>query len=185
MYRLVKHVVPILLLVSTVSFAQHRSSLAITGSVTAAFQMEPVVAYSPTAARVRVEQQDLSGISVAFQSTPASKALIQEIVLVVALRTNAPAYRLLAIPSSPDEPIEISLVPIAQSGSGARVAPTALAGFRGVTGFAVSSEDLPIATGTRISMGGRFPSPDNAILVEIRMVSPAKSQASLTLRLVQ
>lgn len=185
MHRLITKLMFLLLLVSNVNHAQGRAMVGITGTVSPAFQIEPIATYSQEEGFVITEQQGAARVRVFIQDKRFPATETHEVTLIVALRTNAPTYRLLATPSNPDEPIEINLVAVAPSGNGARVAPTALAGFRGAKGLLVSSADLPIATGTRISMGGRFPAPDNAILVEIRIMLAAKSQSSLTLRLAQ
>ena len=178
-----RRLVLVVLLLPSVTHAQDGALLTVTGRVSPAFQIEPVSAFSRTGAILSFEQQGAAETRVVFNAEKIPGNQAHEAVVIVALRTNASNYRVMARSFNPQDNIDLSLRPMARTGTGTMVSSSALADFRSVKEESISTEAKVVATGTRISMGGRFPSADNAILVEIRVAFSGQEQGAFALRL--
>ena len=155
--------------------AQPSGSASIAGEVRAAYRAELLAVSAPSGVSVRVEPQGLAELAIfTANSTPVS----QPVVLRIALRTNAPAYRLLATPTDSSAPLAASTTVIAATG--ARTAPEAVSSFAPISSSSLAGTQA-IARGARISMGGRFTDADNAILIEVTLLLPAKSTGGVRL----
>lgn len=155
--------------------AQRSGSASVTGEVRPAYRAELLAISAPSGASVRVESLGLAELAIfTANSTPGS----QPVVLRIALRTNAPAYRLLATAADSSAPLAAATTVIAATG--ARTAPESVSSFAPIsTPFLVGTQT--IARGTRISTEGRFTDADNAILIEMTLLLPAKSTGSVRL----
>lgn len=175
-------IVAAVLLLSPLVHAQGRGQVGVIGTVSAAYQMEPVFALSRTGAIVSLEETGPSELRIRVESESAGSRP-HEAVLVFALRTNAPIYRITAI-SNQAEPVKLTLAAVGKTGTGALVAPSALSDFQAAAETAIFQWETDVASGTRVSLRGRFPSPDNAMLIEVRMkFPPTPSKAVVILRL--
>ena len=171
----------ILLLAGAASAQPQQASVRVTGHVSAAYQIEAVSSLSSAGSGVRISQRGSDTILISVQPATGRPEKDHVVEVVLALRTNAEGFQLLA--SNDGAETVISLSPLAASGSGALVAPGAATSFHGLTGRRISGAEEVVASGGRVSAGGRFSSPDNALLVKLVGRIVGAQPAILTLKM--
>lgn len=150
------------------AWAQQPATVGVSGHVAAAYRMDLVAVRPDFLPGLRVEQSSPSSVRILIP--PGEPHGEREIRLVLSLRTNAATYRIVASSAVPEAaPLaEITLLRASPSGDGSQVASSAAANLR-MTEAWLRTDQAVIAHGTRISTGGRFPAPNNALLAEFHV----------------
>ncbi len=170
-----------ILLAPLASFGQRSafSSAGISGSVTAAYNVESVsrVEDPNYSFDVRPESRDRLLISIHLLIPQAPVPGVIQIVL--ALRTNADSYRMRAQQLQGSPNLSISFGTPQPGGDASQVSPAAVAGFSSPPGTRLGMVEQDVARGTRISCRGTFASPHNALLVPVSIrISPQETRPS-------
>ncbi len=158
----------ILLAGSSARAQENYGTVSIYGRVSAAFQMEPVQEAGAVSAEVSVYSEGQDRVRIDIQ--PAAQGQgggSREVLVWVMLRTNASSYRLQAAQLG-GSGLRVSFG--APHSSGQRVHPNAARDFSSPLETVLSEQEQVAASGSRISLRGRFTSPDNALLVPVRVV---------------
>lgn len=162
------------------SFAQAPGgSLGVTGTVSAAWMMEPVKLSSENAA-ASLQQMDRQSVLVDVAAGNA-QGQMSRVQIIVAIRTNARQFRIRAERVNCSQIPTVSVGAPAPAGAGSLVNPAAFSSFAGSSEVSLNAP-ADIATGPRISLGGRFTSPENALLVPLTVQLP-DSKAPCSVRL--
>jgi len=151
--------------------AQETVQISVTGRVLPAYSLEPVAVAADANQIVSVERLAQGQVLIRLHPQSPSSGAKGTVRVILALRTNAESYRLRAASSGLQ--VEVGQ----PEASGSFVVPGALSSFSGQPTSGSDDQEQVVATGTRISLRGRFTSPNNALLVplELRCDSGASS----------
>lgn len=152
--------------------AKGQAQVSVTGRVLPAWQLEVVSASGDTHYNVSAHAVSREEVTLVVQRRTSGAAPAASLPLLLALRTNAPAFSLLG--SVRESGLEVRLLTGTgrASGTGQYVAPEAVGGLQVNPEALLGTDERVLARGTRISMGGNFRSPDNALVLPIRISLP-------------
>ncbi len=163
--------------------AQESAASVVMGRVSAAYHAEALAARAARGASVQVRREGPSAVVLAVANASSTSEKPEVVELDLALRTNGASYQLMAerVYGQGEPRINATLAGV--SGAGAMVAPDAAANFRAAEVTMLKNSSSVIAAGTRISIRGNFASPENALLVRVRLEIPAGSSEALAIRI--
>jgi len=156
--------------------AQNTLQVSMTGRVVPAYSLEPVAVVGDPNYLISVQRLGQDKVLIHLHRQASGPAAEGTVRLVLALRTNAETYRLRATS------VEGSglLIRVGEpQASGNFVAPAALASFSAQPSTVLEGQEHVIASGSRISLRGKFTSLNNALLVpvELRLASSESSSS--------
>jgi len=151
--------------------------LSVMGRVNSAWAIEPVNASSNDSAVV-FRGNDARSLLVEVSPRGETSA----IKLMLAVRTNAHSFRVRMERWSCANPVRVSTGTPAPSGGGTLVNPAYASSFVGVSDASLEAP-MFVASGPRVSLGGRFSSSENALLIPITLKLENPSSVSCTLLL--